>query len=566
LSRRDSNVVDKRDESSRPSSNFLQPDSGLKSAGTASDCAVLFAATLLPVILNIQRLGFYADDLGNMGRFQGNHDSTFADYFYRLYRLPGTHGRPAMDLYLAVLYRLFGVHHIGYQVVNVIVIFASVLLLYFSLRLVLRERFVALTVPLIFALLPNYSSARWVPCSFMAALSMAFYFVNLYTLLKSSSKATLAVGWACASVAAVVVSGFLYEILLPLFALNLLVVWGLQRQKPSGERLRPPSLALLSVANGFALLSVLVYKKLTATRPHELASVRYVVTQAIVVHFYKLGFRLPVVAAKVIFVYGNPTLNALALVFGVFVFCYFLRLQRSADNAERSLIALRLVAFGILIFAFALTIFVSAGGATGFTATGFENRTAIGVSLGMAFIFSGVSIWIGGLIKLHRAFFVSLVIALLCSGELLATSAIASYWAAAADRQELVLNAIRQDIPTMPANSALIVDGVCPYIGPGIVFEGHQDMGGALQMLYHDASLRGDVVNSQLLVHDYGIETSIYGRYRFYNYGHVKVYDFRRRKAWDLRDFNAAIEYFGRMGPAHSFCPEGAPGEGVPIF
>jgi len=564
---KDSDVDCKGDESSQPSSSFLQPTSSLKSAEAAGDCAVLFAATLLPVVLSIRRLGLYADDLGNMGRFQSNHDTTIADYFHRLYKLPGTRGRPAGDLYLAVLYRLFGVHHLGYQVVNVAVIFASVLLFYFSLRLVLRQRFVALTVPLIFVLLPNYSSARLVPCTFMAALSMAFFFLNLYALLKATSKENLAMGWTCASVVAILVSVLLYEILLPLFALNLLVVWTLQRRKPVGERLRVRSLALLFVTNAAALFAVVLFKMRTATRLHEVASLRYVVTQAVLVHFYKLGLRLPVVAAKVIFVYRDPMLSLMALVFGVFVFYYFLRLQRSIGSAETSPnVALRLVAFGILIFAFALTIFIATKGTTGFTATGFENRTAIGSSLGMAFIFSGVSIWLGGRVKVRGSFMVSLLIALLCSGELLASSTIASYWAAAADRQELVLNSIQQDIPTLSPNSVLLVDGVCPYIGPGIVFEGHQDMGGAVQMLYRDPSLSGDVVNSRLLVHDYGIETSIYGRYRFYTYGHVRVYDFRRRKVWDLGDFSAALDYFGRMGPAHSFCPEGSEGEGVPIF
>lgn len=568
MSRKESSVENKRSENSQPSSSsFLQSPPVLKSAGTTGDYAVLFAATLLPVILNIRHLGLYADDLGNMGRFRSNHDTTIADYFHRLYKLPGTRGRPAGDLYLAVLYRLFGVHHLGYQVVNIIVIFASVLLFYFSLRLVLRQRFVALTIPLIFVLLPNYSSARLVPCTFMAALSMAFFFLNLYALLKAASKPNLALGWTGASVMAIVVSVLLYEILLPLFALSLLVAWALQYRKPAGERLRLPSLALLLATNAGALIAVILFKMRTASRLHELASVRDVVSQAVLVHFCKLGLRLPVVAAKVVLVYRDPTLSAMALVFGIFSFWYLFQLQRSVDNAETNpKLALLLAAFGALVFAFALTIFIVTKGTTGFTATGFENRTAIGASLGVAFIFSGVSIWLGGLVKVRRSFIVSLLISLLCTGELLASSTIGSYWAAAAEQQELVLNAIRHDIPTLAPNSVLIVNGVCPYVGPGIVFEGHQDMGGAVQTLYGDPSLRGDVVNSRLLVHDDGIETSIYGRYRHYLYGNVKLYDFRSKKVWDLRDFSAALNYFGRMGPARSFCPEGDEGEGVPIF
>jgi hypothetical protein len=175
-------------------------------------------------------------------------------------------------------------------------------------------------------------------------------------------------------------------------------------------------------------------------------------------------------------------------------------------------------------------------------------------------------VWLGGLMRVHRVFIVSLLLALLCSCELLVTSTIGSFWAAAAERQQLVLNSIKHDIPTLPANSALIVDGICPYIGPGIVFEGHQDMGGALQMLYHDPSLRGDVVSPRLYVHQDSIEASNYGRYRYYPYGNVRLYDFRDRESRNLPDVGAAVEHFGMMGQAHTFCPEGDEGNGVPIF
>jgi hypothetical protein len=554
-------------ENSKDSSGSLTVTRDSKWIATACDCAVLCLATVLPVILQIRHLGFYADDLGNLGRFHGHKDTTIADYFNRLYSLPGTRGRPIMDLYLAVLYRAFDVHYISYHVVNAVVIFASVVLFYFTLRLVLEQRFVALTVPLIFALLPNYSSARIVPCTFMIGLSLAFFFLNVYALLKAVSKVELSAAWACVSVFSILTSGLLYEILVPLFALNLLVAWEFRRRKPMGERLRARFLLLLLVANAGALLSVVVFKRLTATRPHELAGVRFVLRQALVVHFYKLGLRLPVVAAKVILVYRNPVLDLLALTTGVLFFLYFLRLQRSGHVAETSPnVAHGLVGFGVLSFGCALTVFLASGGATGFTATGFENRTAIGASLGMAFIFSGVSIWLGNLLKVQRAFIVSLVIALLCTCELLAASTVGSFWATAAEQQELVLNAIQHDIPALAPNSALLLDGVCPYIGPGIVFEGHQDMGGALQMVYRDPSLRGDVVSPRLQVHQDGIETSIYGRSRYYLYGNLKVYDFRARKVWGLPDIRSAVEYFGAMGPVHSFCPEGTEGNGVAIF
>jgi hypothetical protein len=521
----------------------------------------------MPVILHIWHFGLYADDLGNMGRFVGHHDVTIAQYFQRLYSLPGTRGRPVMDLYLAVLYKAFSLHYLGYHMVNAIVIGSSLVLFYLSLRWVGAHRFVAFTVPLIFALLPNYSSARIVPCSFMSGLSLAFYFLNLYALLRAGEKPSLSKWWALTSVAAALVSGLAYEILLPLFFLNLLIAAYVQRRTPEPQRLRARSVVFLAIANIGALVSVAVFKVATVSRLHGIVSVESVVSQAVLVHFYKLGLRLPVVAAKVILFYGDPFSIAVALLLGVLVFYYTFALQHADEGHGTSLrTANRVVAFGFLTFIFALAIFVVTHGTTGFTATGFENRTAIGSSLGVAFIFCGLSVWFGSLFSLHRRFVIALMIALLCGTEFLATNTIGAFWAEAAERQQLILNTIHQDIPVMPRNSVLLLDGVCPYLGPGIVLEGHQDMGGALQMLYQDPTLRGDVVTPRLWVHDDGIETSIYGRYRYYPYGTLKIYDFRRRTAWDLPNVDAALAYFGRLGSVHSFCPDGNEGDEVAIF
>jgi hypothetical protein len=109
--------------------------------------------------------------------------------------------------------------------------------------------------------------------------------------------------------------------------------------------------------------------------------------------------------------------------------------------------------------------------------------------------------------------------------------------------------------------------GVCPYIGPGIVFEGGSDMSGALQLLYQDSSLHGDVVTPRLKVHQDEIETRIYGHIRYYPYGpNLKLYDFRTHAIYALPNLSAALEHFAMMGPAHTFCPDGNEGDGVPIF
>src|ERR1700722_5114262 len=237
-------------------------------AETVADCIVLAVATLLPVILYIRQLGIYADDWSVFARFRAYGDRTIAEYFRTFYSLPVTHSRPVMDLYEAVLFRWFGVHPFGYHAVNAFVFFASALLFYLSIRLVLRDRFVALSVPVVFLLLPNYSSARFVPFTFMIGLSLAFFFLNLYSMLKAVRGRTFAMGWGLASFTAVILSGLAYEVALPLFVLNLLVVGTVERRKPLRERLRSSSLALLLTLNVAALIGVLTFKVLTTIRYH----------------------------------------------------------------------------------------------------------------------------------------------------------------------------------------------------------------------------------------------------------------------------------------------------------
>lgn len=553
---------------SDPRSIVLTEKPSDKFAETAADCAVLAVATLLPVILYIRQLGIYADDWSLFARFRAHGDRTIAELFRTFYSLPVTHSRPVMDLYEAVLFRWFGVHPLGYHAVNAVVFFTSALLFYLSIRLVLRERFVALSIPVLFLLLPNYSSARFVPFTFMIGLSLAFFFVNLYSVLKAVQDSKVVVGWSIVSVVATVLSGLAYEVALPLFVLNLLVAWSVERKKPLRDQLQKSSLALLLISNAVALIGVLTFKAFTTMRNHGVMSLKDFIDGAITIHFYELGLRLPIIAAKVIFVYWNSRLILLAALFGLVFFYSLWRIRRKSDKTLWSFKkSISLVAFGFLVFAFGISLFFVSSGSMAFTATGVENRTAIAASLGVAVILSGSALSVGAMSKAHHGLLSSLLIACLGVAELLATGTIGSFWADAAEQQRSVLSSIKRDIPMLPPHSVLLLDGVCPYIGPGIVFEGGGDMGGSLQLIYQDATLRGDVVSPRMRIHPNDIETVIYGRSRHYPYGStLKVYDYRRKKSWDLPNIAAAAEYFGITNPTYTFCPEGNEGDGVPIF
>jgi hypothetical protein len=161
--------------------NTQPPSAPLTARGTSraeiiSDCVLLGLITLLPVIPLVFHLGIYADDWGLLALFRANGDKSFLDYFRTFYSLQITQMRQVQVLYEGTLYHLFGTIFIAYHAVNGLVFLASAWFLYLSLWFIVPQRFLALSVTLVFLLLPNYSSARFAPFTFMVGLSMAFFF------------------------------------------------------------------------------------------------------------------------------------------------------------------------------------------------------------------------------------------------------------------------------------------------------------------------------------------------------------------------------------------------------
>ncbi|MDH4135567.1 MAG: hypothetical protein OEW09_02465, partial [Anaerolineae bacterium] len=170
--------------------------------------------------------------------------------------------------------------------------------------------------------------------------------------------------------------------------------------------------------------------------------------------------------------------------------------------------------------------------------------------------------------QLRRCFF-CMVVALLCTSGFLVINTIASFWIAAYRQEQEVLADIRQQFPTLPAGSTLILDGVCPYVGPAIVFERNWDLTGALLMVYRDDSLRADVVTPSLEVTEDGLTKSLYcgAIVNHHPYKKLFVYHVGRKMTYPLPDAEAARLYFRTFNPDHSNgCPPGREGHGVPIF
>jgi hypothetical protein len=233
------------------------------------DCLFLIIVVLLSLILYVWRLGFYSDDWAFLSNFSLSIDQTLAGLF-RAANSPITSMRPVQVFYLAGLYQLFGSNPIGFHLVNAAVLLLGTLLFYLVLRELDYQRLFSLAIPLAYALLPHYSTDRFWVAAFQATLSMALYFLSLYADLRAvRSQQVRLWSWKLFSLISLLCSVLAYEVFLPLFFLNPLIVWfHNQQQYPSLLNKQPTriKLAVLAGSHWLVLITVVVFKALTTNR------------------------------------------------------------------------------------------------------------------------------------------------------------------------------------------------------------------------------------------------------------------------------------------------------------
>ena len=254
--------------------------------GLLHDCLFLMLIVLISVIPYIGRLGFYSDDWGLVAALRGSSEQSLPSLFRFLYST-GFGWRPVQALYLTLLYNIFGVHPLGYHVVNAILLATIACFFYLSLSLLDQPRSLAIGVPLVYLLLPDYSTNRFwlcVPGNFC----MAFYFFNLYALLRAAQiRGRSALAWGARIVIALFVSALAYEIAVPLFVVNFMLAKWQENRKRSTKESADLGLGLrfALICNALALASVMLFKMTTAARFHahsfSLSWIKYIVKGSI---------------------------------------------------------------------------------------------------------------------------------------------------------------------------------------------------------------------------------------------------------------------------------------------
>lgn len=521
----------------------------LPNSAVLIDALSLVAITLLSAMPYVGRVGFYSDDWSLLAGFSARANLPLVQLASE-----GFPGRPVQALLSALLFKLFGLDPLGYHVFDTAVLAACAALLYL---LLIRLRFPgsrAFAATLIFALLPQLSTVRVWFASFQVPLSMALMLASMHWQLSFARRG--GAGPLAGAVVAAALSVGAYEIFGPLlagFALDLVAArWSKAKGKAG---LRTIAAAVLVVA---LIIAAFVYKLLASGRSgavgdprrylqgiHQLFRLDYdwrtdsglnvIATPA--THFWA-----PVEGwwrgAETLFGgRAGPQITIVALATAVIAFWRLA--QRFDGSRDRQLLLLGLATFLLGNATFLVVPAVA------FTSTGLDNRVHVAAAIGVAFIFAALlGLLAAAAPHRYRPLAFAASVALISAAALVRIAQIENYWAEAPALQQRVLAAARADLQPVPSNSTIILDGVCPYHGPAVIFEADWDIGGALTLAV-GRPLRGDAVSTRMSVTARGLRTSIYKQPSFYPFGpDLYVYNPVKHQLARLDNLAAASSYF----------------------
>ena len=550
-------------------------------ASTIIDCFFLFAVVAISFLPYVGRLGFYADDWDYLGILTRLSRSGFVDQFRALAQEePAMIIRPVHPVYFIGCFKVFGMHPLSYHVLNLVAIALATVFLYLALQELLGERWLAFAIALTFGVAPHYSTDRFWFTGQVANLSMDFLFLGTYFILGSTGPHAKRRSVAFfVGIALLVLSILTYEVALGwIAALVGLVVYRaivIARKARSAMGALPSILFL-----GLPLVLVGLWKISRQSRisqhHHFWTNLGLHTTnaleQALRFNFWNFGFKMP---AALFALQKQSALTCTAIassfVIGTLLAAYLWRYMDSAaiPNPTRSI---QIVLLGLLIFCLGFVLFFTSSGQTlEFTTVGLDNRIAIASAPGAACVAVALAALVSSLVRspVLRLRCFSVLVAFICAGSCLVVDGIASYWVDAAAKQHQILQSLAADVPTVPSRSVLLLDGFCRYSGPGFVFETDGDATGAIQILFKDASLRGDVVSPDLHFDVFAVNTTYYGvPEEKYSYGeHLFIYNAKYRAFKNLRSFENAREYSLAENPTgDSGCPVARDGNGEKIF
>ena len=493
--------------------------------------------------LYVSRLGFYSDDWSFLRTFSFAKDQSLTGLVQSFFEADAnTRARPLQALYLAVLYQLFGLQPFGYHVVNALVFAGGLCTFYVALRTFTENRLFSLAVVLVYGTLPHYSTDRFWYAAFQANLSMALYFASFYCSLRQlTSFGAMYSVWAIAAALSLIGSVMSYEVFIPLFLVNCLLVgikqWQLA-QISGATALRARDLASLYLAPPVVLALLISFKNSVTKRggaPHW-SQLDDALPAAFELTVGAYGVNLPRVLDVIFREHFDWAILGIALAAAGGIWLYLMRVAQHdrAPVPTRLTLALILVgsaAIAGLSYAYFYSYFR--------VSTGVNNRVANAAAVCVAlFLVSGLAL-AANLLRLRFEGAIScLAVAAICGCGALITNTVATFWLNASRAQAEILEGLRSAWESPPPGSSILLTGYCAWIGPGIVFETDWDVTGAVGLLYRDRTLTGNVLRPWMVVEKDGLRDSD----SFYSFASLYVYDARTREVHRVAGERAAAQ------------------------
>jgi hypothetical protein len=518
------------------------------------DCFFLALIAFISVVFYISRLGFYSDDWVFLSLLHQSDGQSLDQLYRALYAGDVViRQRPMQMLYLVLFYKLFGIHPLFYHLANSIALLVSAILFYLVIREFGQRREVALAISIVYLLLPHYSTDRFWVAAHQATFSISFYFLSLYADLRAFREYPHHwMKWKFVSILGLILSGLFYEVAMPLFVLNPFFIWfGARPANGTGTKRAQSQNRFVSLfgVNLLALLLLVVFKGLITVRTNVeagfVAHIIGIMIGAARVSFGTYGSALPYVVGWILFHHPNWFLLLLSGLSGLLIFFYLYGLAKhSAEFDTRSWLIF--IALGLVIFVCGYAIF-AINADVWFTSTSLGNRVAIAAAIGVAIVFVGLIGWICSILPMKNwgpgLFCVS--VSMLGATGFLINNTLASYWITAYIAQQQTLNEIQQNVPTLPAASTFILDGVCLQQGGAYLFTGKRDLTASLWMVYGDPTLNATVLASSAQIGEEGLSIVTYNSKDTYSYGKdLLIYNFIQEKLYALTDADTARQYF----------------------
>ena len=537
------------------------------------DSLFLAVIILLSCLPYLRGLGLYSDDWALLAWLH-NSDGTYSGLLASVMHV--LEPRPVQGHILAGLYWLFELDLLGYHALNSIALAAAVLLFYHCLRALGCTRLITLTVPLIFGLLPHYSTDRFWIAAFQANAAILLYFVSLYADLRFVRRPS-GLGWLWKALGSLALIGSVlsYEVTAALFVVNVIALLYIAGVRLRGRWARNSAPAAVAIASNILLLALTIGYKLAMTERADIAGgLRYralrVLTEAVPVHFGEYGIALPLKVGRALRDHPDALVGAVSVLIGLLAGAYLFGVARAAAAHFDRKGWLAVLLIGGVLFAAGYGVSLMTW-EIGFHTTGANNRTAIGAAVGVSWVFTGAVGWLSATFTTQRlrclAF--SILIGTLAGASTLLTNTVANFWVSSARQQDALIAAIRQQLPALAPSTTLLLDGSCPFDGPAPVFATGWDMTGMLQLTYGDESLRGDVVKPNTEVLPEGIRTVLFDDViNLYPYNdHLIVFHVGAGRTTRLASFATAREYFASVSkPGQPACPAYTDGDGATIY